>query len=842
MAWSRNPQSVLASSAAVRSGISCRASGCFGSRLSGPLTTRRVPDTTSMPEATPSLKGGRPLKYETPEQKREANRIRRRDQRRLKAFQRREQCFEQFYGIARPPSPPAPLQIMHEDPRQLIEKAQRRLGRQRRAGSRQTLAAMREEWQRIQASADDGEKLYPWACTRGEIAVVMRMREERDGPPDEEAEVDDVGVEGGDGMDVEERGGFEVEEREEIEVEESEEVEVEEAGVGEDCDLLSPDWPTDSDEGEYATNSSVVPSSQPAWSPSCAPVVGGPVSSGAPRRSRHGSVGEDEAAIDPTGFDLCEEQRQVVRLILEGRNVFYTGGAGTGKSTVLKAAVQALQRRGIRVQVVAPTGISALNVGGSTYFSWAGWSPMVMKQSLDSIRNMGHTQERRARVAETQVLIIDEISMIEANQFERLDQMCRVATGKRSLAFGGIQVVATGDFYQLPPVKAFQTCLQCGVESVVKSRCVSCERVRGVAEKGSPYTQNPPAHCADCHGMLAAFACGDCDARYSLRDQWAFCSTAWGACRFEHISLRQVHRQSDPVFIELLHALRTGQPLSEEQLGLLGPRDWGGRAAIELSPVRIEVDRKNEIGFASLAGAEHVFSCLDFAHIQKHHPELRSKARADGDGTLAGCREHRFPARLRTKWGMPVILLANVDVEAGLVNGSQGKIVGFVEGRQAFGVRRGELERSGKYSGVGEEQVERWMQRQRQGAGVVLPRVQFENGVTRTVFPVCQDSEVGDPEPFSVIARTQIPLLPAWAITMHKSQGMTLERAVVNLDAAFEPAMAYVAVSRVRSLEGLSVVSRVGVSVLQAQGRIGGASAEVQRFMAEQFGRSRGEE
>jgi ATP-dependent DNA helicase PIF1 len=82
------------------------------------------------------------------------------------------------------------------------------------------------------------------------------------------------------------------------------------------------------------------------------------------------------------------------------------------------------------------------------------------------------------------------------------------------------------------------------------------------------------------------------------------------------------------------------------------------------------------------------------------------------------------------------------------------------------------------------------------------------------VYPAYQDTELGDPPPFSVVARTQILLLPAWAITIHKSQGIMLERVVVNLDHIFEPQMAYVALSRARSLKGLRVVSRVGLEAL----------------------------
>jgi ATP-dependent DNA helicase PIF1 len=117
-----------------------------------------------------------------------------------------------------------------------------------------------------------------------------------------------------------------------------------------------------------------------------------------------------------------------------------------------------------------------------------------------------------------------------------------------------------------------------------------------------------------------------------------------------------------------------------------------------------------------------------------------------------------------------------------------------------------------------------------------LPVVGFENGAECPVYPVCQDTELGDPAPFSVVARTQIPLLPAWAITIHKSQGMTLEKVVVNLDHSFEPQMAYVALSRARSLNGLKVVSSVSLEVLQERGMLGGGGLAVRTFMQGTFG------
>lgn len=107
---------------------------------------------------------------------------------------------------------------------------------------------------------------------------------------------------------------------------------------------------------------------------------------------------------------LCPEQAELVDIILSGRNVFYTGSAGCGKSTVLKAFTRRLRDRGLQVDIVAPTGISALGVGGSTTFVYAGWSLSSFKQTLAKLRGGAHRRYIRKRLRDTDVLVIDEIS------------------------------------------------------------------------------------------------------------------------------------------------------------------------------------------------------------------------------------------------------------------------------------------------------------------------------------------------------------------------------------------------------------------------------------------------
>jgi hypothetical protein len=155
-----------------------------------------------------------------------------------------------------------------------------------------------------------------------------------------------------------------------------------------------------------------------------------------------------DAHVGEVAPTLVPEQQQVVDLILEGHNVFYTGSAGCGKSTVLKAFVSQLRQKGRKVQILAPTNLAALNVGGQTTWNFAGWTPDSMKKPLDKLMNNAFGVKVHERLTEVDVVVIDEISMIENLQFERLNAIMKHARGAKNSgikAFGGAQIVVTGD-------------------------------------------------------------------------------------------------------------------------------------------------------------------------------------------------------------------------------------------------------------------------------------------------------------------------------------------------------------------------------------------------------------
>lgn len=348
--------------------------------------------------------------------------------------------------------------------------------------------------------------------------------------------------------------------------------------------------------------------------------------------------------LEPT---LCKEQADLVHLILSGQNVFYTGSAGCGKSTVLKAFVKRFAELGKKVDIVAPTGRAALDINGSTTWTYAGWTPDHHKKPLKELRAAAHGKFVHKRLNETNVLVIDEISMVENHHFERINALMKEARNDES-AFGGVQIVVTGDFCQLPPVKPFRHCIECGNETI-RNRDETEYRCRA-------------------HGTFHDI------------DKWAFRSKAWKECDFAHVNLTQIHRQSDRAFIDILNNLRMGVRLLPTQTDLLLNHKSETRNAIQLFATRAEVNRVNEERFKALRSIERTYQCLDHFHWNQQHGNLRTKGEFKAaDGSLQSLAEHRFESRIRLKKGMLVVLLHNLDISAGLVNGSQGTIQGFEE-------------------------------------------------------------------------------------------------------------------------------------------------------------------
>ena len=337
--------------------------------------------------------------------------------------------------------------------------------------------------------------------------------------------------------------------------------------------------------------------------------------------------------------DLNDEQRQTASRALDGRNVFITGSAGTGKSYLLKYIIQELQmKHGDKaVAVTASTGIAAVNLAGQTVHSFAGiglgkGDPLRVRAKV--LKDAKSVQ----RWTDTEVLVIDEISMIDRGLFELLDSVARSVKGNQR-PFGGIQVVLVGDFLQLPPVQ-------------------------GRDERQSQ----------------------------SEGRQFCFESPLWDEAGLSVekdgvMSLRQIVRQQDAEFASLLNEARLGKP-SARLLQLLDechvdvkPRPTDGIVPTKLYCVNKDVDQENSEQLASLEGEVVLVSAFD---VWKTEP-------VGGIATkkvLLDLAEKTIPAEIALKVGAQVMLTRNrpQHSKTSVMNGSRGIVVGFVESSSGVGV------------------------------------------------------------------------------------------------------------------------------------------------------------
>ena len=439
-----------------------------------------------------------------------------------------------------------------------------------------------------------------------------------------------------------------------------------------------------------------------------------------------------------------------------------------------------LREQGRRVAIVTPSGTSAVNVHAQTLHSYFGLGGECNKGIDEYKRKMRAPVKERLNI---ETLVIDEISMVSYEMLDRMDQMLRAARDNDE-PFGGIQLIVMGDFCQLPPVKPHQNCYQCGYA-----------REEGETRRGRKT-----------HKVWKCKYHPDDDILDSDK-MWAFQSQQWDSLQFEYLPLRQVHRQADPDFLALLKNLRHGRPFQQSEVDLLRDHPCDAKNAVQLVSKKSQALTINDNRFRSseFRNKQSVrYKCEDEFIWKKHlHPEL-----ADLNQNLkAALLQHAYQETVNLKVDQPVILQKNLDVENGLVNGSQGIIIDFVSHDEAqqpmdnatYGGDIWQLRRN---------RVEDFILGQ---GSPSLPVVKFNNVDTPVViFPDCSVSERGFEIPHSLLIRTQIPLLAGWALTIHKAQGMTLDKAIVHLKHCWQSGMAYVALSRVKNLEGLKVISRAG--------------------------------
>ncbi len=418
-------------------------------------------------------------------------------------------------------------------------------------------------------------------------------------------------------------------------------------------------------------------------------------------------------------------QAQALSALKTGANVFLTGEPGAGKTYVLNEYIAWLEAAGLTVAVTASTGIAATHVGGMTIHSWSGIGvrDTLTRYDLDQITQKEKLVKRFSRA---HVLVIDEISMLDGTVLDMVDLVLKTARQSNE-AFGGLQVVFVGDFFQLPPVTK--------------------------------------------QGQMM---------------RYAFQSRAWENARPLCCYLTEQWRHEDEMLAGLLSAIRRGE-VEEEHYTLLSEQTdiaYEGVVPTRLYTHNADVDAVNLEQLKGLGGYGRTFTMTS----RGSRPMIESLMR--------NCLS---PEALTLKEDAMVMCTKN-NFEVGYVNGTLGRVVGF-------------------------------------DADDGFPEIETADGRRITMRPV--DWEVQD-EGKVLASVSQVPLRLAWAITVHKSQGMSLDAAEVDLSRAFVYGQGYVALSRVRTLAGLRVLGvgatalTVDPRVIEQDARFRAASADLETTLAEQ--------
>lgn len=407
-------------------------------------------------------------------------------------------------------------------------------------------------------------------------------------------------------------------------------------------------------------------------------------------------------SIEVVTTDSClsDEQLDVIKSFESGKNIFVTGGAGSGKSYLLSYLKRNYSSLGL--EVTASTGIAAVNIGGVTIHSWSGigLGNLPIEKIVENLNSAKFSRVRK-KIRRARALAIDEISMISADLFELLNKVFQ-AIRENQKPMGGIQILLFGDFLQLPPVN-----------------------------RGS--------------------------------DSFTFCfdSNAWRELDLQCFELKGSFRQKDRTFVDVLNNLRFGglsrndRDILQSRVGLI---DGGAIKPTILTTHNLKVDQINLSELKKIPYQEQAFSADYFGDLNKI--ELLKK----------NCLASQI---LSLKVGAQVMMIKNTYQKEGIINGSLGII-------RDFSPRKN------------------------------YPVVEFANGKVLTIAPEEWLIERFDEDKKIVVVDagvSQVPLILSWAITIHKSQGLTLDKISCDLSDAFSPGQVYVALSRARSLEGVFIKS-----------------------------------
>lgn len=452
-------------------------------------------------------------------------------------------------------------------------------------------------------------------------------------------------------------------------------------------------------------------------------------------------------------------QSSALDILKTGQNVFLTGSAGSGKTYTLNQYIDYLRARRVPVAVTASTGIAATHMNGTTIHSWSG---IGIKDELSDrdLANLSRKQFLADRLKDTAVLIIDEISMLHAKQLNLVSQVLKYVR-KNDKAFGGIQVVVAGDFFQLPPI-------------------------------GSKGETN--------------------------REKFAFMSEAWLDAKFHICYLSEQHRQVSEAanggldLDDILNQIRRQEVSFEAIAALEATFDQN----VDIKRTRLythnlNVNKINDKELAALEGET-----------------MRFEATATGDSKLVETLKKtvRTQDELILKVGAKVMFIKN-NTELGVSNGTMGELIGFaavkVDDSQndsnalidnEDGVDTNNTTDSETDTAKSDKDNAKKDQKNPKSKKAVtqkMPVVRLNSG--REVIAEPEEWIIEDETGDVLASYLQVPLCLAWAITIHKSQGMTLDAAEIDLSRTFELGQGYVALSRLKSLAGLQLLGMNDMSL-----------------------------